>query len=110
MQAQGCDRVLRGCLELHPALPVHADAHDRVHVSVQSVSTLSVWRARPLRVEHSGPLSVKDLQHGRLSALPVVLCDATQVLCLAETVCMDTLDRGVLHVSEDWDCHSVGGS
>ena len=23
---------------------------------------------------------------------------------------MDTLDRGVLHVSEDWDCHSVRGS
>ena len=22
---------------------------------------------------------------------------------------MDTLDRGVLHVSEDWDCHSVRG-
>ena len=104
MQVQGCDKVLRGCLELHPALQVHADAHDRV--SVQSVSTLSVWRARRLRVEHSGPLSVNDLQHGRLSALPVVLCDATQVLCITE----GTLDRGVLHASEDWDCHSVKGS
>ena len=92
MRAKCEFRVATGCCEggyssscqLHSALSVHGGARDRV--SIQSVSTLSVWRARRLRVKHSGPDSVNDLQHGRYSTLSVVLCDATQVLCITETV------------------------
>ena len=76
--------MLRLSLQVHPALQVHGDPHERV--SVQSVSTLCVERARRLRVEHSGPDPVNDLQHGQYSALSVVLCDATQVLCIIEAV------------------------
>ena len=82
-------RVATGCCEggyssscqLHSALSVHGGARDRV--SIQSVATLSVWRASRSREEHSRPASGERLRYGCRSTLPVALCDATQAVTVA---------------------------
>ena len=55
-----------------------------------SLLPLSVCGERDVRGRSTAVLPlvsvVNDLQHGRYSTLSVVLCDATQVLCITETV------------------------
>ena len=52
-----------------------------------SLLPLSVCGERDVRGKSTAGLPlVNDLQHGRYSTLSVVLCDATQVLCITETV------------------------